>query len=47
MASKEEVDNIIQQIVKILYDNGANKWGVQDKGALMGAVKLQLSEKGG
>ena len=38
-------DAVIQQVVKLLYDEGANKWSVQDKGALLGAIKLQLMEK--
>lgn len=44
MPSKEERDRIIQEIVRILYDNKAYTWTVQDKGVLVAAVKLQLSE---
>lgn len=44
MAKKEEVDRVIRKVVKALYDAKANKWSVQDKGALLAAIKLQLSE---
>jgi len=36
---------VIAQIVKLLFDEGANKWSFQDKGTLLGAIKLQLMEK--
>jgi hypothetical protein len=41
----EKPDTVIAAIVKLLYDEGAMTWDVQDKGALVAAVKLQLSEK--
>jgi hypothetical protein len=44
MPQKNERDKIIQQIVQILYDAGADRWSVQDKGVLLGAIKLQLQE---
>ena len=36
---------MINEIVRLIYDNGAHKWPVRDKGVLVAAVKLQLEEK--
>ena len=44
MPSKEERDQVIQQVVGLLYEAGAHNWPVQDKGVLSAAVKLQLQE---
>lgn len=44
MADKKKRDQAIAQIIRILYDAGASKWSIQDKGTLMAAVKLQLQE---
>ena len=44
MASKQERDRVIQQVVGLLYEAGAYNWPVQDKGVLTAAVKLQLQE---
>lgn len=33
------------EIVRMLYENGAPDWSIQDKGVLVAAVKLQLSER--
>ena len=44
MADKTERDQVIQQIVEILYKAQASSWSVQDKGVLVAAVKLQLQE---
>ena len=41
----KDTDKVIQKVIKLLYDSGANGWSVQDKGALLAAVKLQLVEK--
>ena len=41
----EKPDKVIGAIVKLLYDQGAMDWDVQDKGVLLAAIKLQLSEK--
>ena len=38
-------DEIIAEIVAQLYEVKAFDWSVQDKGALLAAVKLQLQEK--
>ena len=38
-------DEIIAKIVAQLYKARAFDWSVQDKGALLAAVKLQLQEK--
>ena len=45
MPTKEERDRLIGEVVRFLYENGMNKWPVQDKGVLVGAIKLQLEEK--
>ena len=45
MASKEERDRVIQEIITKLYDARAQAWSVQDKGVLVAAIKLQLEEK--
>lgn len=37
-------DEIIAEIVRILHDAQANGWTVQDKAALLAAIKLQLQE---
>jgi hypothetical protein len=44
MPTQEERDRLIQRIVRMLYNNGAYEWSVQDKGVLVGAIKLQLDE---
>jgi hypothetical protein len=44
MPRKNERDEVIQQVVRILHDAGADRWSVQDKGVLLGAIKLQLQE---
>ena len=38
-------DQVIQKIVELLYQAKAMRWSIQDKGALLAAVKLQLQEK--
>ena len=45
MATKQERDNVIQQVITLLYQAGAHRWSVQDKGVLVAAVKLQLQER--
>ena len=45
MPEKKNRDRVIGQIVKLLYDEAACLWSVQDKGVLMAAIKLQLEEK--
>lgn len=45
MATREEADKVIARVVRILYDNDVQQWSVQDKGVLIAAVKLQLSER--
>jgi hypothetical protein len=42
--TKQERDRIIQSIVRILFNEKAHEWSVQDKGTLMAAVKLQLQK---
>ncbi len=44
MPTQEERDRLIQRIVRMLYQNEAHKWSVQDKGVLVAAIKLQLDE---
>ena len=41
----KKTDAVIAQVVKLLFDEQANEWSIQDKGALLGAIKLQLMEK--
>lgn len=41
----DKPDQVIAAIVKLLYDEGAMDWSIQDKGVLTAAIKLQLSEK--
>lgn len=43
--SKEHRDQIIAQVVSILYQAKAHAWPVQDKGVLVAAIKLQLQER--
>lgn len=38
-------DIVIASIVKLLFEENAMSWSIQDKGALTAAVKLQLSEQ--
>lgn len=45
MASKEDRDRVIQEIISKLYDAKAQAWPIQDKGVLVAAIKLQLEEK--
>lgn len=45
MANKQERDNVIQQVITLLYQAGTRRWSVQDKGVLVAAVKLQLQER--
>jgi hypothetical protein len=49
MPDKTSRDKVIQQVVGTLQKEGAHLWSVQDKGVLLGAIKLQLQEgaKGG
>jgi len=42
---KQSVDQVIAAIVKLLYEVGAMGWPMQDKGALLAAIKLQLAER--
>lgn len=44
MPTQEERDRLINRIVRMLYNSEAYKWSVQDKGVLVGAIKLQLDE---
>ena len=44
MPTQEERDRLIQRIVRMLYNNKVHEWSVQDKGVLVGAIKLQLEE---
>ncbi len=37
---------VIEVIVKLLFDEGANDWSIQDKAVLLAAVNLQLQETG-
>ena len=39
------VDETIDRITQILYDENADEWSVQDKGNLLAAVKLSLQKK--
>jgi len=39
-----KADEVIQKVVEILYQEQASDWSVQDKGALLAAIKLQLQE---
>jgi hypothetical protein len=43
MAKKPE--QVTQEIVKILYDEGAPRWTIQQKGVLVAAIKLQLEKR--
>jgi len=45
MPTKQERDEVIAQVVRLLYEARANEWSIQDKGVLMAAIKLQLNER--
>lgn len=45
MATKDERNQVINEILRVLYERKANTWSVQDKGVLVAAVKLQLEEQ--
>lgn len=45
MPDKTSRDKVIQQILRILQNEGVSLWSVQDKGVLLGAIKLQLQER--
>jgi len=38
-------EQVAAKIVKMLYDERANTWSIQEKGVLMAAIKLQLQER--
>lgn len=44
MVAQAKRDEIIQRIVKLLFDEKAHNWSVQDKGVLLAAIKLQLQK---
>ena len=44
MVSQSTRDRIIKRIVKLLYDERAYNWAVQDKGVLLAAIKLALQK---
>jgi len=37
-------DSVIQKVIEILHQEKAARWSIQDKGALLAAIKLQLQE---
>ena len=45
LAPTSTPDEVIAEIVARLYEVRAFDWSVQDKGALLAAVKLQLQER--
>jgi len=47
MAAKKELtaDEVTERIVKLLFDQTAAKWTVQEKGNLLAAIKLQLQNR--
>lgn len=45
MPSQEEADRVIARIIKQMHDAGADRWSIQDKGALLAAVKLALVQR--
>ena len=45
MMAKETPEQVTARIVRELYNAGANAWTMQQKGVLMGAIKLQLIEQ--
>jgi len=45
LAPSPEPNKVISEIVARLYEVKANTWTVQDKGALLAAIKLQLQEQ--
>jgi len=45
MATREERDRLIGEVLRILYERKVNTWSIQDKGVLVTAIKLQLEEK--
>ena len=36
---------LIEEIVRLLFENRAYDWSIEDKGVLVAAIKLQLAEK--
>ena len=42
--TQQERDQVIAQVVSTLYHAQAHTWPVQDKGVLIAAVKLQITE---
>jgi len=38
---------VTSEIIKLLYDENAPRWSVQDKGNLVAAIKLQLETRQG
>jgi len=47
MAAKKKLtaDEVTERIVKLLFDQAAAKWTVQEKGNLLAAIKLQLQNR--
>jgi len=45
MADKPTPQQVTAEIIKVLYESGANKWTVQEKGILIAAIKQQLAER--
>ncbi|MCP4541824.1 MAG: hypothetical protein GY832_32235 [Chloroflexi bacterium] len=39
------VDEVIAKIIRLLFEQGASDWEIQDKAVLLAAIKLQLQEK--
>ena len=37
-------DSVIQKVVEILHQEKAARWSIQDKGALLAAIKMRLQE---
>ena len=47
MAAKKKLtaDEVTQRIVKLLFEQEAGRWSVQEKGNVLAAIKLQLQSK--
>jgi len=43
--AEQTPEQVTAKIVKALFNAGANRWAIQDKGTLVAAVKLQLTEQ--
>ena len=43
--AKKTPEQVTAEVVRLIYENEAMHWSIQDKGIFVAAIKLQLSER--